>query len=419
MSGNVPGRNALTPDERGNLIGELAGALAGGLGLPEFIAADPASLPAYLRPVQAGQRAYCRVFSRTGADEALVGNYADSLCSGYLAPDQQPQRQPGDPPPFTGGQCPGVSYLVNYQSQNQQNVTQGSRTVTGPVEFVGFVYQENGPCSRFGSPGTSWTVRFQIRANGGIPLNILVFSGQCYTGGNSPQDEYFLISATATRTDGQPDDCGSLPSDPPFYDPAPNPFVEPPGGPDYDPGDGTPLVDIDVGLPSVDIDGNINIPITVDGIGINIGAPANGPLPDTPTPDPGVDTDNPSDPQNPGPGGAGNGDDNPDDGVDFDGAVAVVVVTVTQQATNLDREVGGASITFGKSENGTPGWFKWKFAGGLTEPRRLRNGVNTFVYSRGPCTEADGYQVKFSLGNSGFAVSYRCEEPENNAIAQN
>ena len=401
MSPNVPGRNGLTPDERGNLIGELAAGLAGGLGFPEFIAADPSTLPRLLRPVQAGQRFYCDLFSNTGADDFLVGNYASDVCGDYLDPDQQPVLDPGAPP-FTGGQCPGQSYTVAWTLSGQ---------IFSPAANSIVPWTQSGVSNAIGPVTRSVTFE---DANGINPQNqvlrffisgVQVLTRQSLAG--SGDIDVFDVSPLP----GQTDDCGDPGGPGPTYGPAPNPRPNPGPNPVYDPGDGTPFIDIDIGEPLVDVDGNINIPISVDGVDINIGAPANGPTPVDTNPGPGIDEDNPAEPENPGPGGGGDGGDNPPDGIDFSGKVAAVVVSVTQVPQSIDREAGGPSTTYGDSEKGSAGWFKWVLLGGQTEPRRLQNGVNTFLFGRGCCAEADGYQVKFSEGVSGFSVAYRCETP--------
>ena len=320
------------------------------------------------------------------------------MCGDYLAPDQRPTFAPGDPPPFTGGQCPTSRYSLNFTLQ----VFNCSSGVNAGGPSSGTSNPLFGPVTIEGN-GTNQVLFVGTDGNGNRAVQNLYGNNSGFCG---------RLSNTSLNVVSGVDDCGDLPSGPSGWDPAPNPFVEPPGGPDYDPGNGGPLINIDVGSPSVDIDGSINIPVTVDGVDINIGSPWNGPEPVDTNPDPGPDFDNPSGPSTPGSGGGSDGDDNPDDGLDEDRAVTVVVVTVVTDGNSLDREAGGPSLTYGDSERGSAGWFKWKYQGGLTEPQRLQNGVNVFTFGRGCCRNADGYQVKFSHDVTGSAVSYRCQTDE-------
>lgn len=389
--------SALTADERGELIGEAAAGLAGIIGQPEFIAADPADIPAVLRPVQQGQRWWCERLANTGVDESIVGDYANDLCSPYLAPDQLPQFNPGSVP-FTGGQCPGETYNVAWRFEgtitNVQNgdvnprVLQGNETVTGPVTR---------DVNRTSSPGsTSPNETVEIIING------VGVASAAFTKGSGS-----FTTFNPETADGGPDVCGDPPGTPPSYGPAPNPPQDPGGMPIYDPGGGRPGVQIDIGLPSVNIDGTINAPITIDGNEFNLGGPYNG----TPSSQPGPDSPDyaqPGNPQSPGPGGA-DGGDNPPDGLDFSGPVAAVLVNITQSPPNTNREIGGPEAIVYGQPCGDYGWFRWKAGAGVTGEERITAQSQMFIFSPGCCVETNGFEVKFSFGVSGTATPFPCE----------
>lgn len=114
------------------------------------------------------------------------------------------------PPPFTGGQCDGVSYIVRVFTQQpfppNETTLNSSQTVTGPVTSVRITSRSPRP----GFEGQVDDITYVISSasplitrNTGVP-----------TGAG-------LANVTTERVDGLPDDCGD-----------PDPFVEPlpPGG---------------------------------------------------------------------------------------------------------------------------------------------------------------------------------------------
>lgn len=176
-----------------------------------------------------------------------------------------PPPLPGPaPPPFTGGQCPGVLYVVSTSqirltSEGGPPIFNGSpllrsNTVVGPVAGIEF---ERGQ-------GQDVFIRH------GEPSQLtLVFNNSSST---------WLDGAEITgvvRQDGLPDDCGDPPPPGgPGTGPRP-PIVQPPRSPDIprvDP-DGNPLPPIffepRVGPIHIGPGGDINIPVTV-----NVGGPS-------------------------------------------------------------------------------------------------------------------------------------------------
>jgi len=97
------------------------------------------------------------------------------------------------PPPFTGGQCQGVIYLVNYQNNNQDGPTGGVFMTAGPGPVGGGVTSPQGGA--------------RILFNG---VAVSVASGSN------------LVAPTiisVVRQDGLPDECGDVP--PVFPPPTP------------------------------------------------------------------------------------------------------------------------------------------------------------------------------------------------------
>lgn len=138
-----------------------------------------------------------------------------------LACNRPPQDIPSQTmPPFTGGQCPGDSYIANVQSATYirfgQPVTEGpfgNGIGPGPLTF------ESGPTFQ------------RIRsAAGGILANFDI--------SNIPDaTELVSVDFNVRRQDGQPDTCGDPPGITPEYDP--NDFTITPTI-NYDDADGIP-----------------------------------------------------------------------------------------------------------------------------------------------------------------------------------
>jgi len=110
---------------------------------------------------------------------------------------------PENPPPFTGGQCPGVEYDVFFTYDYfgarapECDLTQNDRTRRGlgPVSGVGV---RTGPSS---TPGRYLSEMFVTFADG-EQVGPSTFTDDECAG-------YVLTGVTITRTDGQPDNCGN------------------------------------------------------------------------------------------------------------------------------------------------------------------------------------------------------------------
>jgi hypothetical protein len=183
-----------------------------------------------------------------GEDLIALGNsvrQARGLVCGEPAPALPP-------PPFTGGQCPGVDYtvvtetVVNGSGQGQVTTigpgpvdagTERREDETGTFAFVEF----SGPWSGGSNPGNEFT-------------RIL--------GSASDPNTVSLNVISVTRNDGLPDDCGDPSIGPPTYEPGDyttNPTIT------YDdPAGGSPITinpDVTVTPVYIDGDGLINVPI--------------------------------------------------------------------------------------------------------------------------------------------------------------
>jgi hypothetical protein len=99
------------------------------------------------------------------------------------------------PPPFEGGQCPGVSYRVNYRANNGQIFNGLSGPIIGPLTearwidtFLGF------PTTRIRATGANGTVTSNLISDGTVGNDLFV-----------------------VRSDGQPDTCGDPAPDIPEF----------------------------------------------------------------------------------------------------------------------------------------------------------------------------------------------------------
>jgi len=213
------------------------------------------------------------------------------------------------PPPFTGGQCSCVTYVVSYTRvrANPPQTLSGSFTRPGPISgpINGGEIPEN--------PGRrSWGFYYGSAACGGRKFELIVGSDLSVSAGQ------FTVTITgATRQDGQPDNCGNPPGGPPVPPPPAPPVPTPPdidlpvtppgGGPDVDftfsprtgpifIGVGGALivpVNVRVGGPDIDINAPISIPVNISLPDLNINFPGGGGGGGAP--------DNPSAPTPPGP----------------------------------------------------------------------------------------------------------------------
>lgn len=148
---------------------------------------------------------------------------------------------PADPPPFVGGQCPGVAYQVAVDYDVFRNGVFDEvdsfvlSNITGPVEGV------------------------EINVgNGGFSSISILHAGISSTG---PFETSTIVSwenariQNINRQDGQPDDCGDVE---PEYPPLP-------------PGDrsgpitvGPNIFDFQFGNPTINIDGSLTAPISIE-----------------------------------------------------------------------------------------------------------------------------------------------------------
>lgn len=233
--------------------------------------------PVYLRDGQpesyigklnlATVRRACRKWASEG-----VGNNAgtdasmDGLCKLYLEDIGQYPGEPSvNPPPFTGGQCPGVEYSISGTGEAVTDPCPGSPaspstitlgvggTLYGPISGPFFVGQSSASCGG----NNVVTVEFEGFDAGGSPAKTV----RTFSSGRSDVKipTPTISGLTVTRIDGQPDDCGSLP--PEIQPPTPRPDPGPPSpitiAPNFD-------VDIDVEFFP---DGTFNIKFNFGGEG--------------------------------------------------------------------------------------------------------------------------------------------------------
>lgn len=187
-----------------------------------------------------------------------VGGILASAC-----PVPPPLPEP-PPPPFSGGQCPGVDYIVNITTQElerfdcEADERTFNRTITGPITD----FRIRDPFEITTCPGGE---------EGGFVLEALFDGNQNYgavyqaSQGNTVITSFTINSLT--RVDGLPDDCGDPPAPP---TPPRPPIVQPPSSPEIpttDP-DGNPgppiIITPRVGPIYVDIDGEINVPVVIN-----------------------------------------------------------------------------------------------------------------------------------------------------------
>lgn len=178
----------------------------------------------------------------------------------------------GPTPPFSGGQCAGVSYsyfgtwsLFNADGSIDIPSSTFQGTLRGPI--VG----PKPAGTLAGLPPNPAALEVIGRDISGNPV-------ANSAGGSSNRNKTLVVNSfTVTRTDGNPDDCGDPPAGPP---PPRPPIDQPPPSPPIprvDP-DGNPLPPVviapRVGPVYVDVDGSLNIPVEVnitgDDVDINI-----------------------------------------------------------------------------------------------------------------------------------------------------
>lgn len=220
-------------DYRGNpldLIETLAN-VAGGLG--DWIANGTPASGSIAGEIQQRYRDHCDAWSNgpTWVQQVDPGArlFLSNACSPWL--DSQGSGDPGLEVPFTGGQCPGVLYRIDWSSEWEF-----------PNGFVddadGFYVDVPGPISgvQTRQEGNE-LVRFVTDQND----NEYPFPGETNQSPN-PNSNYvrYELDLQVTRQDGLADDCGSPPGTvvpnpnprpDPGFDPEDEPFERAPGRP--------------------------------------------------------------------------------------------------------------------------------------------------------------------------------------------
>lgn len=182
--------------------------------------------------------------------EAITRRIENELAK--YCPVPPPRNQPDAPPPFTGGQCPGVRYQVTwvngaFGNQNLPVV----RVFPGPINGVDTVQTAD----NFGRPLLTFRLSY------GSPASFAGMFGPALAENNP-----FAFVTSVVREDGEPDTCGDLPGPPGQPYPPTNPR---PSFPDISVDfPGLPSVTVSltavVGIVNVTADGRISVPVTVN-----------------------------------------------------------------------------------------------------------------------------------------------------------
>lgn len=240
-------------------------------GTAQDLAVGVGELANSLPGVSGAYKAFCRVAAGTPGGQLFDALDLGNVCTPYLQPDGRTFGGEG-PPPFTGGQCPGVAYRLD-----------GFSTVDG-VQFgaTGTNRLAIGPIRKDSTPLSNGDSRTRIIDS----RDVAVFSISSGAG------ETDIVITDVRREDGLPDDCGDPPGE---YEPGDGYMGEGYGNPqDIEGPDGRTRPTI-VFEPTLDADGNLSIPVSIDGLELDIGNPDGAP-PDVPqepspllTPGPGID----------------------------------------------------------------------------------------------------------------------------------
>lgn len=190
---------------------------------------------------------------------------AQQFCAPYY--DQNGDSPPApQPPPFTGGQCPGVIYDIRYDREIRNSGCTGYSApttssfqgpLTGPVTGV----------SVFSEAVNSSTIRDVLR--------VTHAGGVLETGASFRDSDCDLVARFSNfelqRRDGQPDDCGDPPEGPLQPDPNYSNPVDPtqPVEVTFGPNDTTINLDFDI---RQDIDGDEYVNISGPSYEVNIGS---------------------------------------------------------------------------------------------------------------------------------------------------
>jgi hypothetical protein len=221
------------------LLSEARDTALGGAGARgEFYARDPETVAPWLRPIQSAGRRACDIWAHTGSIGRVgpVGQVMSAQCNPYLG---------GDAPTFSPGDetvCLTFEYndVASPGQPWRDAITvcgiQKPYTIEGPETsisgFAGCIYAQT--------------------PDGPVPLSCTNFS-------------QFVPDLKIREVSESPDG-----GQPPGYPPT-RPGPPPPSDYDYDGGDGN-VININVGGPTLNIDGSISLNVDVGGVGIDLAA---------------------------------------------------------------------------------------------------------------------------------------------------
>jgi len=145
---------------------------------------------------------------------ATGANFGNPFADASDALLQQTCNTPTNPPParippsFTGGNCAGQNYIVNYNFNTGQGEFSSSINITGPVRGIS---RENITNAQ-GQPAVNVFLLGGPAVPGGVPDRAVL------TGNASPSSTFTITSVALAN--GQPDNCGNRPSGFPINTPA-------------------------------------------------------------------------------------------------------------------------------------------------------------------------------------------------------
>lgn len=354
--------------------------------------------------VDTAKQFYCGLYNLEPSwivrDNLLISPFARGALKQFCGANNVPPPPPGSP--FTGGQCEGVQYSLQYYSLtsstgsdfgelirelNGQVFTWATpilgRVATQTYTVAGQVITDFETFKAAGRQFTATGSLIYRDVNGNILLNINLSSS------------WGIEPIGFVRTDGQPDTCGDPPGG---YPPAPPPSISQRSTivsiTNFDGG----TTDIDVSV-NADIDGTIKFPSVINVGGVNVGIDVAGLTIGE------ININRRS-------GGGGGGSDlvNPTsqpepsdteeteeteetEGLDED-CPGLVAITVT-----VTRRPGNASIISGRGAPNVEliGWVEFK-----REGKYFPRTFLSFVNSRIEAPEgADGYAITFRVGYAG------------------
>lgn len=258
----------------------------------------------------------------------LASGLRRQLCS------DDPDNDPTYEPPFNGGQCPGVTYIVTLRTRNVDSPTPQWRNpvqlaVTGPIAIK--------PISESGFNCNDPARPFEGNAgiyNGAGDL-VANLAGGCFDVPNG----YEILSID--RADGQPDNCGDPPPPPVDPEPVPGPPTDITYNIDGDTNITVPLTAVYAPI-FVDLDGSIKAPVTVNVGGIDF----NGTIKISPEFEveisPTINIGGPGSPDDPDViGEPGGGAEPIDDVEDLESTIVGVLVY-----SDITAEAGSGSVAF-------------------------------------------------------------------------